>query len=923
MRPIKLIMSAFGPYAERTELNMDAFGTSGLYLITGDTGSGKTTIFDAIVYALYGEASGQSREPNMFRSKYASPETPTQVELTFIYRDKTYNICRNPEYDRPKSRGEGTTKQLASATLTYPDGAVITKQKDVDLAIKEIMGIDRNQFMQIAMIAQGEFLKLLLSTTEDRKKIFRQLFKTERFQALQEKFKEETSRLASTCETLRASIKQYVNGIVCDENEEHIRLIELAKKNELSLTETITLLENMIEECKIQHNVVMHDLEECENALEATNILLSKAEEYIKTFNELALIKEIIKTQEDALRNAAELLASFEEKKQEISLLESQISRLTAEFPKYEALDRLEEESRSTLASIEQLKNKQITLNSDVENIASELDQIRNELSSLSDVDAITERLLRRKESIDANLQKHTQLLNKIGEYETTLSQLDTAQKNYTEQALLADNKRQEYEKLKRAFFDHQAGILAQTLREDEPCPVCGSKAHPAPAPISKEAPTKEKLEALERELKRADERVKAESEKCSVILGKVNSLRGYVESDLSELFADTTLSNGKQSCTSAIYSLKKELTETESCIVEQNSKAKRKALLDVALPKKQNLLDSLQRDINVTNTAFASENSRSVEQAKQLNSLKIDLQYPDLNSAKVARINMERTLAELKKAHKNAEDSYHQADKMLSATKANEAQLAQRLSESEQVDVNHIKKTKEALILKKNEIKQKSDLILTRIRFNQSALENIREKSSHLAAIEDKYASVKAVSDTANGNVRGKEKVMLETYVQMNYFDRIIQRANTRLLIMTSGQYELKRRRDADNNRSQSGLDLNVIDHYNGSERTIQTLSGGESFKASLSLALGLSDEIQSSTGGVKLDTMFVDEGFGSLDSDSLEQAMKALNGITEGNKLVGIISHVDTLKERIDKQLVVKKDRNGGSSCKIMLNE
>ena len=317
MRPIKLIMSAFGPYAERTELNMDAFGTSGLYLITGDTGSGKTTIFDAIVYALYGEASGQSREPNMFRSKYASPETPTQVELTFIYRDKTYNICRNPEYDRPKSRGEGTTKQLASATLTYPDGAVITKQKDVDLAIKEIMGIDRNQFMQIAMVAQGEFLKLLLSTTEDRKKIFRQLFKTERFQALQEKLKEETSRLASTCETLRASIRQYVNGIVCDENEEHIRLIELAKKNELSLTETITLLENMIEECKIQHNVVMHDLEECENALEATNILLSKAEEYVKTFNELALIKEIIKTQEDALRNAAELLASFEEKKQE------------------------------------------------------------------------------------------------------------------------------------------------------------------------------------------------------------------------------------------------------------------------------------------------------------------------------------------------------------------------------------------------------------------------------------------------------------------------------------------------------------------------------------------------------------------------------------------------------------------------------
>ena len=923
MRPTKLIMSAFGPYAERTELNMDEFGTSGLYLITGDTGAGKTTIFDAIVYALYGEASGQSREPNMFRSKYASPNTPTQVELTFVYRDKTYTVCRNPEYDRLKSRGEGTTKQLASAILTYPDGTVITKQKDVDLAIKEIIGIDRNQFMQIAMIAQGEFLKLLLSTTEDRKKIFRQLFKTERFQALQEKLKEETNKLGSSCESLRASIKQYVGGIVCDENEEHIRLIELAKRDELALSETIDLLEHMVEECKIEHSIAITELKKCENELEKNNIQLNRAEEYIKTLNELAKTQEIKKAQENVLMKAAEHLASFEEKKQEVSLLESSFSRLTAELSRYEALDRLKKESRSTLISIEHLKSKQTSFNSKIKSITEELDQIKNELSGLSDIDAITERLLRQKEGIFANLQKHTQLLNKISEYETTLSQLDAAQKIYTERALSADQKRQEYDHTKRAFFDHQAGILAQTLKANEPCPVCGSKVHPDPAPISKEAPTKEKLETLEKELKSADERAKTESEKCAVILGNVNSLRSYVEKDLSELFTDTAFSDGKGSCVSAINSLKEQLAEVEHNIAVQSSKAKRKALLDASLPEKQTLLDQLQRDLNETNTILASEVTRSTEQVKQIDSLKTALQYHDLKSAEDARAGMEHALNAMKTAHKDAENSYHQADKALSATQANEAQLTLRLSEFEEIDIEQVKKAKEFLILKKNEIMQKSELLFTRIRFNQSSLENIKETGSSLAAIEKKYASVKAISDTANGNVRGKEKVMLETYVQMNYFDRIIQRANTRLLIMTNGQYELNRRKDADNNRSQSGLDLNVIDHYNGSERTIQTLSGGESFKASLSLALGLSDEIQSSTGGVKLDTMFVDEGFGSLDSESLEQAMKALTSITEGNKLVGIISHVDTLKERIDKQLVIKKDRNGGSSCKIMIND
>ena len=238
MRPIKLIISAFGPYAGVTEFDFDKLGTGGLYLITGDTGAGKTTIFDAITYALYGNPSGNNREVSMLRSKYADDATPTEVELSFSYYGKEYKVKRNPEYERANKRGTGTTKQIASAEFTYPDGKVITKIKDVDQAVKSVIGIDRNQFCQIAMIAQGDFLKLLLAPTKERMEIFRHIFKTESFSVLQEKLKRESGILSDECTSIRRSISQYINGIECD--EDHVARIEVekAKKGDLSIEDT-------------------------------------------------------------------------------------------------------------------------------------------------------------------------------------------------------------------------------------------------------------------------------------------------------------------------------------------------------------------------------------------------------------------------------------------------------------------------------------------------------------------------------------------------------------------------------------------------------------------------------------------------------------------------------------------------------------
>ena len=279
MRPLKLILSAFGPYADRTELDLDALGTNGLYLITGITGAGKTCIFDAITYALYGEASGNSRDSSMFRSKYATPETPTEVELTFSYDGKTYTIKRSPEQEKPRAHGEGFTTQKPAAELTYPDGRVLTKPKEVSNAIQEIMGINRDQFMQIAMIAQGDFLKVLLASTDDRIAIFRQLFKTQLYKNLQEKLKQEFKDVNDQRETAKNSLKQYINGIYSDETDVLSIEIKKAKAGELPLGETLIVLKTLIENDTGAETSLNAEKDTLDHLLEVVNGNIGKLEE--------------------------------------------------------------------------------------------------------------------------------------------------------------------------------------------------------------------------------------------------------------------------------------------------------------------------------------------------------------------------------------------------------------------------------------------------------------------------------------------------------------------------------------------------------------------------------------------------------------------------------------------------------------------
>lgn len=347
MRPIKLTVSAFDPYAGKTVLDLDKLGENGLYLITGDTGAGKTTIFDAITYALYGEASGDNREPSMFRSKYAEATTPTEVELVFSYAGKTYTVKRNPEYERPKSRGEGFTTQKAEVQLIYPDGRVVTKQRDVDNAIRDIMGINRSQFLQIAMIAQGDFLKLLLAPTEERKKIFRQIFKTQLYQDLQDRLKKESGQLNDKCDAAHNSIKQYIDGITCDENDVLSIEVEKAKNGLLPVKDVMDLIDRLLTQDRGKKTDIQKSISDADKALEIVNANLGKIEAKEQTQKALDQAQNSLTRENEA---SLALKAAFDIEKGKISereQLAEEKARIEAEFPRYEALAVLEKQIKN------------------------------------------------------------------------------------------------------------------------------------------------------------------------------------------------------------------------------------------------------------------------------------------------------------------------------------------------------------------------------------------------------------------------------------------------------------------------------------------------------------------------------------------------------------------------------------------------
>ena len=1103
MKPLRLTLSAFGPYAEETVIDFTQLGGQGLFLVTGDTGAGKTTIFDGITFALYGETSGGVREASMLRSKYAKPETPTYAEYIFEYKDAVYTVKRSPDYERPKTRGTGMTTQKGEALLTFSDGrAPVTKLKEVNQAITELIGLDMKQFTQIAMIAQGDFRKLLLADTEERSNIFRKLFHTDIYKVIQEKLKFEAGGLDKAYKELLRSIRQYTEQVRYSAEDPLGQQWAVMEKNgfEGNLEEVLELLEQFLKADKDTLKALNKQIKENDGKLDKVNQLLGKAHKETgakarkeKLLEEReVLFPQLEQAQKDAENASKEperiqqLILSIQKEKEnldrytnlenlirEIANVSAQIEKLRADGTalqtrqketitvleekqkEYQATDRTEKEKAETdfqkekidnlyagvykncgnleflLIKIQDLEKQAEEMKTQSAQMKKTLIDLEEQLASSSNLETKENRLILRLQQIEKmkDQQKRCQDLEK---------EADSKKKVY----LTASQKRAKIKeilnKMEQAYLDAQAGVLAVDLQDGMPCPVCGSVHHPKLTQIPEEVPTEEQLKKQKMSAETAEKAASDASVRAGKAAGLVQrskeelaeEVRSYAAQFLSEEKAEEILRNEavdpelrlfvkdqesqvqieleeiqkqkkvqqdllkkKEEFTRQLEQQAKEfqklqislekrksqqesiqeqlqnqleepifarlredtkqkLKEDSELQQDQNSKAvyqqgvqevslllqqgkkaaewlkqqqdileqkqkdltallEQRKLLETQISKLQTELTTLTDQINQNQQQTAAEKSRSEQMQKQKESMKEELGERTKEEI-LSQIQLQTQERQTLETHyKTVTEAKEALEKRMTELNSVITSLTEQLKEAVNISVAELNVQKENLTQQKKALSSERDEIHARLEINSDMYEKIRRQQTELLKTETRWKWMKSLSDTANGTITGKARIMLETYIQMQYFDRILARANIRLMTMSSGQYELVRRKENKSRVGKTGLELDVVDHYNGTVRSVKTLSGGETFQASLSLALGLSDEIQSSSGGIQLDTMFVDEGFGSLDEDALDQAIRALKDLSQGSRLVGIVSHVAELKERIDKKIIVTKKR------------
>lgn len=1059
MKPEKLIISAFGPYAEETEIDFERLGDRGLFLITGDTGAGKTTIFDAISYALYGEASGEVREAGMFRSKYAAEQTPTFVELTFSSHEKRYRVRRNPEYLRPKGRGTGLTVQKSDAELTFFDGRPpVAKTKEVTKAVTELLGLDYRQFTQIAMIAQGDFQKLLLAGTAERSEIFRRIFHTEPCQELQNRLKYAVKERWKEYDEMRRSISQYLDGVRCSCEPEIDAEFKALKKEHFDgkAVRGMELLARLLETDKSRLKQLDEELGALEQQIQAQDQLLGKAGQRRRLAQELELrekeekelapaVQTCTRQFEEAQTGAASCKELDEKIREGLGLLEqfTELSGLKQELKKQENnLQKVQEECGLCRKQEELLegelqkgKDRQQELSGAEarrEQLAYETERRtawKTELISAGkryfqlleagkqeqeairlDEDALKEQeaaLLKRQDRIDSLMDRDVLLVKKTeearglkqleqvcGRWKEKTETLLQIQEKYRLASLEKSRIRQEYDRLEQLFFDAQAGILADHLKEGEKCPVCGSLHHPSPAIRPERVPEKTELDQKKAVLSQAEDRVRAlcaEAEhgnlECAEFRERIRSGLGTGEPDIRPEQAGQILKlrigalSEQTARISEEIALRKDLgrmqeqaqrqckeereqyqnrlrrmevirTQKEQALRDIKMALGREEEEDYILPSLQQAVRNLEAELKELKEKTAS-NQALVQELISLGQLLLQKERAlsackdriSLLRAKEAALKAKieslreqekerkenlgewkeevlaaqiegwrREKSGLEQAYAQASEAFKECHTRFTALQSAVSTLRKQHEETEPLSETEISACKAVLCEKKEEKVARRSSLYAETENNLRIFNAVRGQETRMEALEREYVWMKALADTAGGTLSGKPKIEFETYVQTAFFDRILRRANLRLMTMSGGQYELKRQAAGENKKEKAGLELNVIDHYNGSERSVKTLSGGETFEASLSLALGLADEIQSNAGGIRLDAMFVDEGFGSLDEEALNQAMKALHSLAEGQRMVGIISHVSELKERISRKIVVTKNRRGG---------
>ena len=1033
MRPIKLTISAFGPYASKQVIDFEELKGRNIFVISGKTGAGKTTIFDAISYALYGEASGESRETDSLRSHFADDNTETYVELEFELRGEKYTVNRVPKQKKKKARGEGYTEKSADATLTLPDGKVITKVKNVTDKIIEILGITREQFKQIVMLAQGEFKKLLLADSVEREGIFRKIFNTYDFEKIQAELKDKAANLSKNRTKSKHEMEinlKNIKGehdIVIDEYVDFPLVIEklkdlLERDNNIykTLNEEGKEVDNNLQ-VKNQEKAIIETnnnlLKEKEIITKALEELLSKEDEYKnkaktiidgKNAKEVKYIedkliettKKLTKREEDynlSLKNIDSLKLKQEEANKLLQIEESKECDREKLSVEINNLNKLEEK----IIELDSLNNKVMHLKQSAEN--SKLQIINNKKETeelkkskeekelqLKDIATLETKKVELESDIKAKnktLDEVRELFKVIRSFQNTYIEHNNKAKEYKEFEVEYKKVKENYEKMDDLYKKEQAGILASKLQENEPCPVCGSTNHPNKATIKEnlKIPTKEELKVAKENLDKLEKENLEKINNLTTLNSNKTTYLEQVNNHLSMLSATLNIDKTFNSETakvvknlgtelkSVIDKLKDELLKVIDKISLKEKIEKELNLITTTINEREHSLIKLEEceknyttelTQNITKIdEYKKEIPENITDLKTLNNL-IEVKTKELNISKekLAKLRLEnenlakklegenstskeinKSIEELKLEIANNKANFNEAIKeqgfdniqtyedaklQISMVESLEKEVENynselKLTKAKQEDI--INKTKDIVFMdittideeirsiqnNKKELESKLRELHAIIVGNKTILKNVENLNIEFKEIEEEYKVLGELADLANG--KKAPYISFERYILASYFEDIIEAANIRLEKMTGDRFSLIRKTSKSKGAGQKGLELEIYDNYTDSSRDVSSLSGGESFKASLSLALGLSDIVQSNAGGVSLDTMFVDEGFGTLDPQSLDNAIDSLLELQRGGRLVGIISHVEELKERIDAKLEVTSTSKG----------
>lgn len=923
MKPLKLTMSAFGSYAGKNVIDFTG-QQQGIFLITGDTGAGKTTIFDAITYALYNQTSGGERNGNMMRSQYAQPETETYVELEFLYRGQTYRVRRNPDYKITKTLKNGKIREQKvphSVELTLPDGTVFPEKKNAtDAKIIEILGLTADQFSQIVMIAQGDFLKLLYTKSDERKMIFSKLFRTDIYWKIQENLRRKSMEMDERIQENDRAFEQ-----------EKSRIIPLPESEELPLDELVERLRERLKDALKEQNLRRANVEELNKKItkyEEINKLFVSLEKIRQTGKELEARQAESKERRQQIENARKadkvLVAEQQNlrQQQEVEQSAQAIAKMTETLANdqemFESLKtQLQEVEAIKKREAADLQKKMLALEQSfpsyeaLQNARSEEQQAKK---VWEDLGKTSEESFHKKEAGIAALKEQQKRQEQV---------VEQTKKNWEQTSLSASESAKHYEHMYEAFLKEQAGILAENLSAGCPCPVCGSTVHPDPAKLSDHAVTELEVEQAKKTRAAAEEKrdlayLAFEAEKT-----KKQKLAQAVEKEEADfVLAQTIAKQQRKEAEQNYVSLQK--------IAEQI----REKLVYPSLAEAKKQYAAMQKALEAAEQEIAKKRQKVSELAEAMNTLKGQKLAEEENqkTAKKLAAKTEKEYAKLlEKSGFVSEETYHLAilpersrSKLEREEKEYESQCLRQQSEQKLLEKQVSGKTytdttelNEQLKAEKQALKEAEKTYMelhTAYENDRSVLQNCAVYLEKGKNLESEDQVIKSLSKTANGRLSGSAKIDFETYIQRQYFKQIIHEANKRLLTMSNHQFILKLKEEANTGRkTNEGLDLSVYSLVTDSERDVKTLSGGESFLAALAMALGLSDIVERSAGAIHPDMMFIDEGFGSLDAQSRQQAIEVLGELAGDSRMVGIISHVTELKEQIDRKLVVSRTDKG----------